>query len=470
MPQPAKRINILFFWPGNIFGQKNKGKKILEFKSWLTRTKTAYSRLAFIVQYYTKKFLFLIRKRAPLLKKLHLDSFPAIHIKRMDWLDFILKFSSELLILVLSLMVAGLNFFYFAGNRSDESLAASLLKLHPAQNTKLYALNSSVVTVVDSGGFLPQAYAQDFTGLESINAGSPAAAGDGSDIVMGDETTFLAPNPDSVQSLIAKQIKIYQTQSGDSLKSIAQTFGISQQTIMWANKLTSTTIKPGWQLLILPTDGVLYQATDNDTLPDIANKFNPEKYNPNKQIREDAAAKLLDTIVSYNAKANAEDISGGDLIIVPGGAVTSPPAPPAPKAKPKPKTSTKDKSKVGGSGPVDEVMPPQDTFTESGGHAFPRGYCTWYVAQKMGGKVSWGGNAKAWIANSKAAGAVVDRDPAAGTILVTNESRRFGHVAYVENVTDHSVIVSEMNFSHFGKVDTREIPLDSSVIKGFIHP
>ena len=50
-------------------------------------------------------------------------------------------------------------------------------------------------------------------------------------------------------------------------------------------------------------------------------------------------------------------------------------------------------------------------------------------------------------------------NPARGVILVTNDSRKYGHVAYVEEVTDHnSIIVSEMNFEKFGKVDTREIP------------
>ena len=438
--------------------KNDKGDRIKDIQSWLSKVKTIFTRIAFLIQYYTKKLLFQIKRRAPVLKKLHLESFPAIHLKRMDWMDFMLKFSSELLVLVLSLMVAGLNLFFFSGgNFRDQSLAGDFLIKHPGQNSKLYAKNTSITTVLGTSSFLPQAQAEDFTGLDALGLPTIDPNSDGNSIVMGDEDSILAPNPDNVHSLIAKQVKIYNTQAGDTLQSIAQNFGISTQTILWANpKLTSSTIKAGWQLIILPTDGVLVTATDNDTLPDIARKYGVP----------------METIISYNALASAEDINGGDLIIVPGGTM---PEPPKPKPTPKPTTPKKpvvpkDTSKIGGAGPIEDVTPEPDIVDDGTGHTFPKGYCTWYVAQRLGSKVQLGGNAKAWIANSKAYGAVVDRDPAPGTILVTNESRKYGHVAYVEEVTETSVIVTEMNYEKFGKVDRREIPLNSSVIKGFIHP
>ena len=357
--------------------KNDKGDRIKDIQSWLSKVKTIFTRIAFLIQYYTKKLLFQIKRRAPVLKKLHLESFPAIHLKRMDWMDFMLKFSSELLVLVLSLMVAGLNLFFFSGgNFRDQSLAGDFLIKHPGQNSKLYAKNTSITTVLGTSSFLPQAQAEDFTGLDALGLPTIDPNSDGNSIVMGDEDSILAPNPDNVHSLIAKQVKIYNTQAGDTLQSIAQNFGISTQTILWAPKPTT----------------------------------------PKKPV-------------------------------VP-----------------------KDKSKIGGAGPIEDVTPEPDIVDDGTGHTFPKGYCTWYVAQRLGSKVQWGGNAKAWIANSKAYGAVVDRDPAPGTILVTNESRKYGHVAYVEEVTETSVIVTEMNYEKFGKVDRREIPLNSSVIKGFIHP
>jgi surface antigen len=263
------------------------------------------------------------------------------------------------------------------------------------------------------------------------------------------ENRLNQPSPDSIKALVTKQIKTYTTQAGDTLQSIAAANGITVQTLIDANKLTKgAALQPGWQLIILPIDGVVYTATSNDTLPDVAKRFSGN----------------LDTIISYNGLANAEDIEDGQIIIIPGGSM---PLPPAPKPTPKPKPKT-DKSKIGGNGPVDNITP-EPTVDDGTAHLFPKGYCTWYVAQKV--HVPWGGNAKAWIANAKAYGAVVDQDPAHGTILVTNESFKYGHVAYVEQVTDHNtIIVSEMNYDQFGKVDTREISLNSSVIRGFIHP
>lgn len=428
--------------------EKIKGNTILELKSKLNKALTVITRTAFIIQYFTKKLLFQIKRRAPVLKKLHLESFPAIHLKRMDWMDFLLKFSSELLVLVLCFIVSGLNIILFSGKFQDKSIAGNYIIKHPEKNNKLYVKNTSIVTVV-SNSFVPQAQADSFVGLDTyginLNEQNPV----GNDIIIGDENTLLSPNPDSVEGMIAKQVKIYETQNGDTLKSIASNFGISVQTIMWANKLSSQNIKPGWQLIILPVDGVLVTATNNDTLPDIAKKYSTS----------------LETIISYNALSNAEDITGGDLLIVPNGRMPEP-------AKPKnikPKV-VRDPSKIGGEGAIEQVDPAQDVIDTGDGHIFPKGYCTWYVAQKLPGKIPWGGNAKAWIANSKAYGAVVDFDPAPGTILVTNDNKYYGHVAYVEEVTPTSVIVSEMNYVKFGKVNRREIPLTSKSIKGFIHP
>lgn len=396
-----------------------------------------------------------------MLKKLHLDSFPAIHIKRMDWMDFLFKFSSELLIIILSLTVAGMNWFFFSGNSAqgfqDNSLAANFLKLHPEKNPKLYAKNTSIVTTVSNNSFLPHAQAEDFSGLDSQGLANDVTTADGNDIIMGDENTILAPNPDSIQSLIEKQVKIYQTQDGDTLKSIGLNFGISQQTIIWANKLTTQAIKPGWQLIILPTDGVLVKATDNDTLPDIAAKYSPEKYNADKKIRDAAQDQLLDKIISYNGLESPEDIDGGQLIIVPGGAVTEAPQP---KPAPKPKVKTPDNS-------LDNITSVGSGY-DGVNHLFPKGYCTYYVATRM--KITFGGNAKNWLANARASGYVVGNAPAPRSAVVTTDSRRYGHVAYVEEVTETAILVSEMNFEHFNRVDQRWIPINSSSIRGYIYP
>lgn len=422
----------------------------------------SFKRTAFIAQYYTKKSYFALRQRAPKLLSLHFKSFPAVHISKMDGLDFVFKFGSELLVLAIIALGALTNLYFFAGSNgksfADNSLNAKFLNNHGSQNPQLYARNNSIITKVARGGFVPQAYAE--TGFAALNADQTAQEDMDTTGVSLDEdnNSFVQPNADSVAAMISKQIKVYQTQPGDTLGSIARANNLSINTIIWANNLPGTTIKPGWYLRILPTDGIVHQADDNDTLMDIATYYNPEKYNSNKKVRDEAAAQLLEKIISYNMLANAEDIEPGDIFIVPGGAlVQKPEAKPAPK----PRTST--------SGKVNAVGVVQPKIVNNGnGHIFPWGYCTWYVATRT--HVPWGGNAKNWLANAKAYGAVVNSTPAPGTIVVTTDNRYYGHVAYVEKVEDDKILISEMNYEKFGKVNQRWLSTSSKTIRGYIYP
>lgn len=422
------------------------------------------------MQYYTKKLFFLVKTRAPNLKKLHLESFPAIHLKRMDWLDFLLKFSSELLVILLSLIVAGLNIFFFSGSSAkayeDKSLTSSFLSRHAHLNEKLFAKNNSIVVAVSHSGFVPRAQAEDFAGLDSQGLNNQDTGLESSNIILGNENTILAPNPDSVRGLISAQIKIYQTQSGDTLPKIAKNFGISEQTIMWANKLTSPAVKPGWQLIILPTDGVLVIADANDTLPDIAHQYNPEKYNSNATARENSANSLLEKIMSYNALEGAEDIQAGDKIIVPGGQIV---AAPQPVAKPKPKDK---KAPITYNENINQVTSLGSGY-DGVSHIFPKGYCTWYVATKT--KITFGGNAKNWLANAKASGYVTGKEPAPNSVVVMTANyprsiRLYGHVAFVEKVESDRIYVSEMNYEGFNKKSYRWVPINHPSIRGYIYP
>lgn len=102
---------------------------------------------------------------------------------------------------------------------------------------------------------------------------------------------------------------------------------------------------------------------------------------------------------------------------------------------------------------------------KEGSHTFYAGQCTRYVASQK--TIPWGGNAGEWLNNAKAEGYETSSAPKAGAILVTNESST-GHVAIVEEIKGDKMVVSEMNYAGWGKVTKREIPLDSSRIKGYI--
>lgn len=69
----------------------------------------------------------------------------------------------------------------------------------------------------------------------------------------------------------------YTVQKGDTLSSIADKFGISQETIIWQNHLSKRSIlKPGQKLQILPVTGVAYKVQRGDTIYSIAKKYSAE--------------------------------------------------------------------------------------------------------------------------------------------------------------------------------------------------
>lgn len=360
----------------------------------------------------------------------------------MDRIDYTFKFSTELVVVGLSLFIIGVN---FAGakalNSFNGSLFSKLLSYHQDRNPLLYTKTTSVKTVVAEDNGSPINPIKVALASDNFNS-------DTTDTTTGDpiidNNTIVRQNPVTVDKLIADQIKVYQTQQGDTLQSISAKYGISVDTIKWANNLNSDTIKPGWDLVILPVSGVVHTVTNNDTLPDIAKKYNVD----------------INQIISFNGLADDSDTQPGQLLIIPGGTITPPPTP-----KPQPQKVIKDvvKGKV-----VYEPIPSGVQDFGGSDHIFPYGQCT-YWASKLRGGVPWGGNANQWLANARAYGAKEGNAPMVGAIVVTSESRRYGHVAIVKQVDAGRFLVSEMNYKGRGVVDERWIDSSSSVIRGFIY-
>ena len=104
-----------------------------------------------------------------------------------------------------------------------------------------------------------------------------------------------------------KDVVDYIVQAGDTLQSIADSYKISVNTLLWANDLnSSSTIKVGQSLAVLPVDGVLHVVKSGDTVSAIAQSY--------KAHSED--------VISYNDLANQDDIYIGDILIVPGGVMS----------------------------------------------------------------------------------------------------------------------------------------------------
>ena len=69
----------------------------------------------------------------------------------------------------------------------------------------------------------------------------------------------------------------YRVVRGDSVFAIADTFKLKPETVYWANYKvfngSPTSIQPGQQLIIPPTDGVYYEWQEGDTVKSVADKF-----------------------------------------------------------------------------------------------------------------------------------------------------------------------------------------------------
>ncbi len=101
-----------------------------------------------------------------------------------------------------------------------------------------------------------------------------------------------------------KEVVTYIVKAGDTMQSVADSYNISVNTLAWANDLASSSkIKVGQNLTILPTDGVLHAIKSGDTISGIAQTYKAKS----------------DEIISYNDLANKDDIYIGDILIVAGG-------------------------------------------------------------------------------------------------------------------------------------------------------
>lgn len=108
------------------------------------------------------------------------------------------------------------------------------------------------------------------------------------------------------------QIFLYTVQSGDNPSSIAQSFGISLNTLLWANDIQNArNIKVGDTLVILPVSGVKYIAQAGDTIQSIATKFKGD----------------VSDIINFNNLSPDAKLSAGEEIIIPDGELSLPPGP-----------------------------------------------------------------------------------------------------------------------------------------------
>ena len=229
----------------------------------------------------------------------------------------------------------------------------------------------------------------------------------------------------------------YTVKDGDVLGSIADTYGLRIDTLRQTNNLADVdTLSIGQQLLIPPANGVMVRVAPGDTIKSLSERFHIDPQ----------------VIVEYNLVRDADHPPVGSLLMLPDGTDL---------------TAPQQSTVVSGAG-AGNSDPNSISFGRSGYNHFPWGQCTYWVASRR--NIPWNGDAWSWFGSARSSGWATGRTPRVGAIMVTWESRYYGHVALVEAVYgDGSYMVSEMNYRGLGVVDHRRIGPGQVPLIGFIY-
>lgn len=153
--------------------------------------------------------------------------------------------------------------------------------------------------------------------LNTVLEGSATSVGEvaevtgGHDVLTYDQSGVAAPwiVPETEEGTAPEKILIskpttYVVQGGDTVSGIAKRFGISVNTVLWANDLTARSLlKVGQELEILPVSGVTHKVKRGETLGGIAKQYGAD----------------LDKILAANRVVSASQIQIGEELVIPDG-------------------------------------------------------------------------------------------------------------------------------------------------------
>lgn len=202
------------------------------------------------------------------------------------------------------------------------------VSVHAGIFSELFTQASTTTPIVE---IVPSDSPSDIPLLTATQNPDPQG-GTGEADVMVKEDALMATGPVDSSDIAAQhnnvsdEITVYTVREGDSLSEVAEMFGVTANTILWANNLSkSTGIHADQELVILPIAGVRHVVKSGDTLASIAKKYDGDTKD----------------ILAFNQLASAEEVRVGDTIIIPGGEVRVE----TPKAEPKKVTKKPAKGK-----------------------------------------------------------------------------------------------------------------------------
>jgi murein DD-endopeptidase MepM/ murein hydrolase activator NlpD len=104
------------------------------------------------------------------------------------------------------------------------------------------------------------------------------------------------------------KVIVYAVEKGDNLGTIAQKFGISEDTIRWENDLSSDDLSIGQELRILPVSGIAHKVASGETIYTIAKKYDTD------------AQKIVDfPFNEFSGNGEGFGLVTGQMVVVPDG-------------------------------------------------------------------------------------------------------------------------------------------------------
>lgn len=257
---------------------------------------------------------------------------------------------------------------------------------------------------------------------------------------------------------VDRTVKTHIVKDGESLQQIADSYGISTNTIKWANDMAKDDLEIGKALKILPLDGIIYAVKDGDTLESLADKYKS----------------TAQRIQIFNDLELA-GLQSGQEIVIPEGILPTEERPGY--VAPVVVTYYTYNYSYGGNMGGDVISRSYGFPGPTAGNRYFFGNCTWYAYERrvqLGRSIDTGGtwgHAYAWAASARALGYAVNNSPAPGAIIQTGSGGGgYGHVGVVEQVEENGdIIISDMNYAGYNVVTWRRISAASVANYNYIH-
>jgi surface antigen len=258
----------------------------------------------------------------------------------------------------------------------------------------------------------------------------------------------------------ARLLTEHTVKDGETVEAIAARYGVSVDTIKWANNLTRNTVAVGTKLKILPTSGALYKVKEGDTLASLASKY---------KVTEQR-------IVLFN-DLELSGLQVGDEIVLPNADLPVNERPgyvrPVYTARYSGGYNSYNSGSVVGVVHPSKYLGSTSIYTKRN-NAY-NGQCTWYVIERraiLGKPLPGGplGNGGEWTTHGVGYrvgigyGVVRDVHSNLSRGAIMQRVGNPGHVSVVENVVRDSsgriteILISEMNHIRSYVVNERTIP------------